>query len=118
MGGAQHNQIGLAGASVQQNDFIRFSVLDINSHIHTSSLSRGTQLQQIRHSFRGPCVEGLVGWNGVDDDHACGVGPCQGEGLRERGPPGLVNVHCAEHTRESFHELNLRCLMGDRLPTI
>ena len=51
VGGAQHDQIWLSGASVQQNDPSCFSLLDINSDVHSSSLRRSAQVQQIRARF-------------------------------------------------------------------
>ena len=74
----------LSGASVQQNDPSCFSMLDINSDVHSSSLRRSAQVPQIGDAFRGATIERLVPWNGVDDDQLCGVGACQIEGLLKR----------------------------------
>src|SRR5438445_11469057 len=73
VGGAQHDQIWLSGASVQQNDPSCFSLLDINSDVHSSSLRRSAQVQQIGDSFRGSTIKGLAPWNGVDNDQFCVV---------------------------------------------
>ena len=86
VGGTQHDQIWLSGASVQQNDPSCFSVLDINSDAHSSSLRRSAQVQQIGDSFRGSTIKGLAPWNGVDNDQFCVVDACQSEGLLKRGP--------------------------------
>jgi hypothetical protein len=109
VGGTQHDQIRLSGASVQQNDPSCFSVLDINSDVHSSSLRRSPQVQQIGDSFRGSSIKGLAPWNGVDNDQLCGVDACQSEGLLKRSQSRLSNVHRAEHARDSFHGFVLRC---------
>jgi len=109
VGGAQHDQIWLSGASVQQNDPSCFSLLDINSDVHSSSLRRSAQVQQIGDSFRGSTIKGLAPWNGVDNDQFCVVDACQSEGLLKRSQPGLPSVHRAEHARDSFHSFVLRC---------
>src|SRR3989442_11075345 len=77
VGGAQYDQIWLSGASVQQYDPSCFSVLDIHSDVHSSSLRRCAQVQQIGDSFRGSSIKGLAPWNGGDDDQFCGVDACQ-----------------------------------------
>jgi hypothetical protein len=109
MGCAQDDQVRLAGASVQQNDLSCLAMLNINSDLHPSGLCSGPKFQEISDSFRRPSVEGLVDGDGVDDDQFCVVAACQGEGLRERRPSRLVNVDCAQHTREPLHEFDLRC---------
>jgi hypothetical protein len=112
----QDVQIWLSGASVQQNDFSCFSALDINSDVHSSSLCRSAQVQQIRDSFRGSSIKGLVAWNGVDNDQLCGMGACQSEGLLKRSQSRLPNVDRAEHARRFLPRLRPPLLIANTLP--
>jgi hypothetical protein len=45
MGGAQHDEIRLAGASMQEDDRARVAVLHLNSDLHPCGLGRGAKLQ-------------------------------------------------------------------------
>jgi len=105
VGGAQHDQIGLAYASVQQNDFTRLAMLDLHLNVHFDGFCRGAEFAEIGQALRGSSVKGLLDWHSVDDDDLCRVRTRQGEGLRKGGPAWLVNVYRAEHTRNCLHDV-------------
>jgi hypothetical protein len=57
VGRAQHDQIGLAYASVQQNDFTRLAVLDVHLNVHFNGLCRGAEFLDIGYALRGSSVK-------------------------------------------------------------
>ncbi len=105
VGGAQHDQIGPAYASVQQNDSTRLAMLDLHLNVHFDGFCRGAEVAEIGEALRGSSVKGLLDWHSVDDDDLGRVRTRQGEGLRKGGPAWFVNVYRAQHTRNCLHDV-------------